>query len=409
LILLAWRLWRKRGRHPGIGLFLIWLVFMLPILRILDVPPLREDFREFSPHNLGKGNATLLVCGVDGLDSGLLNAYSSDSELDTFDHNRKEGASGNLRAFRPFLRPALWTTLVTGTLPRRHGVMSPRGWILPRLFKHPLRLLPWTPQGSRLFLPWGRGIPVPPSESSIPPLWKIIAGETSLPGTSIDWPGFRRHQPPPDPEGWIPDHFRHLRDLLITGLDLGFPREKTSIIEAIDRDLDNFTVCRDLLENRISPIFLHLGALEVARKHLEPHGPEQPRRRELLGEVLKIENLIISDLFSVAGEDSLRVIVSPYGMRVPDSWEKLRRLLGSGNTWRASPKKSTPGVFILRGNGVIKGAELGMTDSQDIAPTLCYLLGLPVPHYMEGRVILDALEPAWAAEHPLRVIDCSVE
>jgi hypothetical protein len=36
---------------------------------------------------------------------------------------------------------------------------------------------------------------------------------------------------------------------------------------------------------------------------------------------------------------------------------------------------------------------------------VCYLLGLPVAQYMEGGVIVDAVEPEFLAENPLRVVD----
>jgi len=40
-----------------------------------------------------------------------------------------------------------------------------------------------------------------------------------------------------------------------------------------------------------------------------------------------------------------------------------------------------------------------------VAPTLCYLLGLPTAQYMEGGIIVDAIEPEFLATRPLRVAD----
>jgi len=58
------------------------------------------------------------------------------------------------------------------------------------------------------------------------------------------------------------------------------------------------------------------------------------------------------------------------------------------------------GVYILHGPGVRPGATL---DAQitDIAPTVLYLMGLPVPSDMDGRVLLEALEPAYTRDHPV--------
>jgi hypothetical protein len=40
----------------------------------------------------------------------------------------------------------------------------------------------------------------------------------------------------------------------------------------------------------------------------------------------------------------------------------------------------------------------------DLAPTLLYLLGLPVARDMEGRVLTEVLEPAHARDNPVTFI-----
>jgi arylsulfatase A-like enzyme len=37
----------------------------------------------------------------------------------------------------------------------------------------------------------------------------------------------------------------------------------------------------------------------------------------------------------------------------------------------------------------------------DLAPTALYLLGLPVPEDMDGRVLTEIIEPGYVAEHPV--------
>jgi predicted AlkP superfamily phosphohydrolase/phosphomutase len=58
---------------------------------------------------------------------------------------------------------------------------------------------------------------------------------------------------------------------------------------------------------------------------------------------------------------------------------------------------------ILNGPGIRRGVHLeGQVRQVDVAPTLAYLLGIPVPRGAEGGVIYEALEePDWH----LRVID----
>jgi arylsulfatase A-like enzyme len=54
-------------------------------------------------------------------------------------------------------------------------------------------------------------------------------------------------------------------------------------------------------------------------------------------------------------------------------------------------------TFILSGAGVRQGATLQrQVRVIDVAPTLCYLLGLPMPRNVEGGVVYEALEdPNW--------------
>jgi predicted AlkP superfamily phosphohydrolase/phosphomutase len=54
-------------------------------------------------------------------------------------------------------------------------------------------------------------------------------------------------------------------------------------------------------------------------------------------------------------------------------------------------------VFVMTGSGVRKGVALErQVRVVDVAPTLCYLLGWPMPKHVEGGVIYEALEdPDW--------------
>ena len=53
------------------------------------------------------------------------------------------------------------------------------------------------------------------------------------------------------------------------------------------------------------------------------------------------------------------------------------------------------GVFLAHGPGVRQGVQLEPLHLLDIAPTLLYLLGLPVPEDLEGRVALEVFSPEY--------------
>jgi len=64
------------------------------------------------------------------------------------------------------------------------------------------------------------------------------------------------------------------------------------------------------------------------------------------------------------------------------------------------------GIFMAWGRGIRQGHEADPQNIQDVAPTILYLLGLPVAADMDGRVMADVLERRLLAERALyRVTD----
>jgi arylsulfatase A-like enzyme len=60
------------------------------------------------------------------------------------------------------------------------------------------------------------------------------------------------------------------------------------------------------------------------------------------------------------------------------------------------------GIFHLQGEGIRDGARIEGAQIVDVAPTLLYLLDVPVPLDMDGRVLSSALTPRYLEEHPIR-------
>src|SRR5574341_1014690 len=61
------------------------------------------------------------------------------------------------------------------------------------------------------------------------------------------------------------------------------------------------------------------------------------------------------------------------------------------------------GVFVIGGPGVRQGATLHELSILDVAPTLLYSLGLPIPEDLEGHVPLEIFEPALRARRPVQI------
>jgi hypothetical protein len=56
------------------------------------------------------------------------------------------------------------------------------------------------------------------------------------------------------------------------------------------------------------------------------------------------------------------------------------------------------------GDGIRPGALLQQASVLDVAPTILYLMGLPVGRDMEGRVLTEMLDEEFTRAHPLSFI-----
>ncbi len=392
------------GRRLRVAFSCVMLT--LPMVRVLwsSTPP-RQPL-DVAARPLGEAARPLLVIGVEGLDAKVLLVDAATGSYPTIARFREESSWGPLVPHRPYLRWALWTSAATGTYPRLHGVKAHWGWNLPLVFPETLRLLPWTPEGSRMILPWGMAERVPPPPATVAPLWERLQA-SGMSTVVLGWPG-----------AWAdggggredPDSRRSaaLEATLGASLEAAlepFPERRSQIWGGIVRDQVRVNAGREALEAGAENVWIHLETLSLVRRFHEPLRPGHTRERLLLELVMELLDEQLGALFGATRDGSLVAVVSPYGLAAPNSLERLRRLLGGGDSWRTSAETCPDGLLMLLGDAVPPGHRVPPARLPDVAPTLCYLLGLPVAQYMEGGVVVDAVEPAFLAEHPLRVVD----
>jgi hypothetical protein len=78
----------------------------------------------------------------------------------------------------------------------------------------------------------------------------------------------------------------------------------------------------------------------------------------------------------------------------PDAQNRQIRLGDLCAVQDATPKQGCHdrvGVLMIRGAGIRRGARIEECSTLDIAPTMLHLMGLPIPEYMRGRVLEEAL------------------
>jgi predicted AlkP superfamily phosphohydrolase/phosphomutase len=61
------------------------------------------------------------------------------------------------------------------------------------------------------------------------------------------------------------------------------------------------------------------------------------------------------------------------------------------------------GMLVMHGEGIRAGLELCSVPVDDLAPTVLYLMGLPVDPNMDGRVLTEALDAEHLARQPVEV------
>jgi predicted AlkP superfamily phosphohydrolase/phosphomutase len=60
------------------------------------------------------------------------------------------------------------------------------------------------------------------------------------------------------------------------------------------------------------------------------------------------------------------------------------------------------GITSLKGPGVKKNLQMAEASLLDLAPTILFYMGLPVPSYMDGRVLSEAFEEDFKKSNPIQ-------
>lgn len=95
------------------------------------------------------------------------------------------------------------------------------------------------------------------------------------------------------------------------------------------------------------------------------------------------------------------IVVGGKTLRLPDRRASRPKEVKSGS-------HRPDGLVILTGTGIMPRAALKDAQLVDIAPTVLYWMGQPVPTYMDGRVLSEAFTPEYRAATPLRSVDRDV-
>ncbi len=441
---------RGRGAAPALVVLSCGAAVAVPLaLRPHPVTPSRPV--PLATETVQPARRVVLV-GIDGLgprqvESGLLPAVAG---------VLRKGAYGPLATLEPTEGPPIWTTLLTGRFPRDHGIKS---FVTYRLAGSatPYELLP---RGVLVgFLErWGlvSTAPVTSSARKRKALWTTLNAFGIATGVVRIW-GTHPTEPV---QGFMLSHYFHVlrHDPARVGATL-FPPDLLPQVEsrAVDPgDVDQALISqfvdvsvdvpgdrtpwrRDLVERALAPDMTYDRAGAVLRSAYEPpflatyfygfdvvgHTFTRFAEPERFGDVRTeearrygrvpgrygaylsqaLERLSTLDkLAQGTRAGDVLLVVSGYGMEPVPFWRRAVAGAGLVPPMSGTHAGAPDGFLLVLGDGVRRGVAIRGASVLDVAPTILYLMGLPVARDMEGRVLTEIVDDDFARAHPLTFI-----
>jgi predicted AlkP superfamily phosphohydrolase/phosphomutase len=392
----------------------------------------------------------VLVIGVDGLGPVSLHDRVARGRAPVLAQLLRRGSHGPLATLRPTEGPPIWTTLMTGRLPRDHGVKSfatyrlrgsatvyellPRGAFVGLLER--VRLVSTSPVtsasrkrralwnalnafgiGSGTVRLWGTHPPERVQGFALSPYFHLWHREGSRAASTL-----HPQELAAEVAARVVDHSDIDASLLARFLDASVevPRDRVpwrrDLLErALAPDL-TYERAGAVLQAAYDPAFFAtyyygldvLGHTFTRFAHPELFGDVRPEERRRYGAVLDgytehVEQSIAGFAAALRPGDVL-LVISGYGMEPLPQWRRVFEAVFGDPLLSGSHGNAPDGLLLAVGDGIRPGASLSGASVLDIAPTVLYLMGLPVARDMEGRVLTEIVTEEFARSHPVTFI-----
>jgi hypothetical protein len=358
----------------------------------------------------------VVLVGFDGADWRVIQPMMEKGELPTFTALAREGASGDLATIHDSNSAVIWASIYTGEKPERHGILDFYRIQIPGMESRGLFPVHRTyfKELSDLVSPVGltRQIPVDRFSLGGAPLWEVAdrAGLTVgvVDGYFYSFPALR----PARPESWF---FSYGLDEMAARpsarIDLFMQPKATELFRRIRPALGKgdfhwqSAVLLDLLAVGRQPRFVNFythepdSAQHFFWKWYEPRrffGVTEQGLKENADRIPGVHrdfDRFLARLLAEVGPDTVVIIASDHG-HSPTIVHSLY----------TQHRHGPPGILMMHGGPVKRGLALEGADIYDVYPTVLYLLGLPVPQDLSGKVLLDALDPGFVKLHPVRTV-----
>jgi len=349
----------------------------------------------------------VLLIGIDAATWDVMKPLIATGKLPTFARLVHDGFSATLRSLEPMLSPAIWTTIATGKTPQHHGIVSFLAQDIPVTSNLRRSESLWTIAGREHrrvnVVGWYVTWPVEPvngvmvSDRFIPAeRGDLVGGPASL---TEEHPGVYPAALGPELERLMvhPGHF----------ID-PYEREFYSRFAAYPVDATRTAIAEHLMETAPADLtMVYIWGTDPIQHHFwryyQPEtwrGPPAPADEEEINRA-RIPDYyhevdgFVARLVAQTGPKDTVIIVSDHGAGPVTKYDPASPISG---------EHRLEGIIIAAGNHVHAGQAVTPPSVLDVAPTVLYLLGLPVPEDMDGHIIQALVDPAYLARNPPRTV-----
>ena len=375
----------------------------------------------------GRRVERVLVLALDGATWKVIRPLMKNGRMPHFRRLANAGVTAKLGTLEPTVSPAIWTTIATGVLPDRHGILGFDGVpgesmkTLPNASMRRVKAWweifddagvssgtigwwaswPADPLGAGSYLVSDR-VPYTRFEEVVHS--SVLYARDTEPAELLQelLPLVER---PNDIDRSVVKRFlnlegRQIDSLLASRYKMGRALPEFKFVYQSDRS--TWKIAMQLLAERpvdvatvyftgidtVSHLYWHWAyPKEFPRKDIDPKNVA--RFGKVINRYCQLVDDYLGEMLSVVGENTTVMIVSDHGFggtgRTPWSGGHGRLTLGA--------PIAPPGILILSGPGIAAGGHRIEANVLDIAPTLLALLGLPAGEDMQGRVLEKAFAP----------------
>jgi predicted AlkP superfamily phosphohydrolase/phosphomutase/tetratricopeptide (TPR) repeat protein len=375
----------------------------------------------------------VLLIGVDGADWKIINTLVAQGMLPNFKKLKTQGAWGYLHSIRPTLSPLIWTTMITGKTPDIHGIID---------------FMVIDPETNK-------PVPITSNARKVKALWNIFFDfnyKSTIINWLASWPAetikgniitdrvhysLRKYNKPSNEDvgkTFPPGLLKEIKSLIINDEDIS-NEQLAKYIHSSAQELQD-SAQKELTENRIShfrtilasaltyhnislklfengqppffaiyyPLVDSVGHLFI--KEMPPRLPrvtpqDYTKFKDVVIKAYQLQDRMIGDYLKRMEPNTAVILVSDHGFISGPEREAV--VFRKGDIWAEGFHKIN-GVFILYGKDVKPGA-MSTKSVYDIAPTILYLLGFPIPEDMQGKPITEAFTKDFIQRFDIKNID----